>query len=147
MNLESQDKSIDPATGKLAVFEDKQIRRVFHNGEWFFSIIDIVAVLTGSPNPRRYWSDLKIQVSEKEGFSQLYGKRVQLKFKSSNGKKYRTDSANTASGEEALRQERGGCWRYPDKFAFRSSQRSFVVSKAVNDFRGFRLVLPVQPGS
>jgi len=57
-----------------------------------------------------------------------------------------TDSENTASGEESLRQERGGCWRYPDKFAFRFSQRSFVVSKAVNDFRGFRLVLPVQAG-
>ncbi|TNJ34156.1 formylglycine-generating enzyme family protein [Prosthecochloris vibrioformis] len=47
-------------------------------------------------------------------------------------------------GDDALRQERGGCWRYPDKFAFRASQRSFVVSKAVNDFRGFRLVLPVK---
>jgi DNA-damage-inducible protein D len=65
MNLESQDKSIDPATGKLVVFEDKQIRRVFHNGEWHFSIIDIVEVLTGSPNPRRYWSNLKIQLSKK----------------------------------------------------------------------------------
>ncbi|MBV5303867.1 MAG: SUMF1/EgtB/PvdO family nonheme iron enzyme [Chlorobium sp.] len=58
-----------------------------------------------------------------------------------------TDSANTASGEESLRQERGGCWRYPDKFAFRCSQRSFVVSKAVNDFRGFRMVLPVRADS
>ncbi|MEE9905814.1 MAG: SUMF1/EgtB/PvdO family nonheme iron enzyme [Chlorobium sp.] len=58
-----------------------------------------------------------------------------------------TDSASASSGEESLRQERGGCWRYPDKFAFRSSQRSFVVSKAVNDFRGFRLVLPVQADS
>jgi hypothetical protein len=36
------------------------------------------------------------------------------------------------------------CWRYPDKFAFRCSQRWFVVTKAVNDFRGFRLVLPVE---
>ncbi|MEI6640354.1 MAG: hypothetical protein WCL46_11600 [Chlorobium sp.] len=51
-----------------------------------------------------------------------------------------------STGEDALRQERGGCWRYSDKFAFRCSQRSFVVSKAVNDFRGFRLVLPVWPG-
>ena len=34
-----------------------------------------------------------------------------------------TDSANTDSGEESLRQERGGCWRYPDKFAFRCMQR------------------------
>jgi len=55
-----------------------------------------------------------------------------------------TDSANSASGEESLRQERSGCWRYPDEFAFRTSQRSFVVSDAVNDFQGFRLVLPVE---
>ncbi len=56
------------------------------------------------------------------------------------------NSGTSADGDDALRQERGGCWRYPDKFAFRCSQRSFVVSKAVNDFRGFRLVLPVQVG-
>lgn len=55
------------------------------------------------------------------------------------------DSANAADDDEALCQERGGCWRYPDKFAFRTTQRSFVVPKAVNDFRGFRLVLPVKP--
>ena len=54
-----------------------------------------------------------------------------------------TVSGNASTGEESLRQERGCCWRYPDKFAFRCSQRSFVVSKAVNDFRGFRMVLPV----
>ncbi|WP_331562344.1 hypothetical protein [Chlorobium sp.] len=54
-----------------------------------------------------------------------------------------TDSANTASGEESLHQKRGGCRRYPDKFPFRASQRSIVVSKAVNDFQGFRLVLPL----
>ncbi len=40
---------------KLAVFEDKKIRRILHEGEWYFSIVDIVEVLTGSPNPRRYW--------------------------------------------------------------------------------------------
>ncbi len=95
MNVKSQGRSIDPTTGKLVVFEDKQIRRVFHNGEWFFSIIDIVEVLTGSPNPRRYWSNLKIQLSKKEGFNELYSKTVQLKFESSDGKKYRTDAANT----------------------------------------------------
>ena len=80
---------------KLVVFEDKKIRRIFHKGEWYFSIIDIVEVLTGSPNPRRYWSDLKIQLFEKEGFSQLYGKTVQLKLESSDGKRYETDTANT----------------------------------------------------
>jgi DNA-damage-inducible protein D len=72
-------KTID----KLVVFEDKKIRRAFHKGEWFFSIIDIVEVLTESPNPRRYWSDLKIQLAENEGFIQLYGNIVQLKLESS----------------------------------------------------------------
>jgi hypothetical protein len=80
---------------KLVVFEDKNIRRSFHKGEWYFSIVDIVEVLTGSPNPRRYWSNLKIQLSEKEGFIQLYSKTVQLKLESSDGKKYETDTANT----------------------------------------------------
>jgi formylglycine-generating enzyme required for sulfatase activity len=53
------------------------------------------------------------------------------------------DTGKRADDEDALRQERGGCWRYPDRFAFRASQRSFVVAKAVNDFRGFRLVRPL----
>jgi len=80
---------------KLVIFEDKKIRRSFHKGEWYFSVIDIVDVLTESANSRRYWSDLKIQLSEKEGFVQLYGKIVQLKLESNDGKKYLTDTANT----------------------------------------------------
>ena len=80
---------------KLVIFENKKIRRSFHKGEWYFSIIDIVEVLTESANSRRYWSDLKIPLSEKEGFVQLYGKIVQLKLESSDGKKYLTDTANT----------------------------------------------------
>src|ERR1700733_5084327 len=95
MNLESQDKSFDPITGKLVVFEDKQIRRVFHNGEWYFSIIDIIRVLTGSSDPNRYWPELKKKMIEDEGFSQLLDKIEQLKLESSDGKKYRTDVANT----------------------------------------------------
>jgi len=83
------------AASKIAFFEDKKIRRIFHKGEWFFSIIDIVDVLTDSANARRYWSDMKIQLAEKEGFSQLYGKIVQLKLESADGKKYLTDTANT----------------------------------------------------
>lgn len=85
----------EKSTDKLIVFEDKKIRRIFHNNEWYFSIIDIIEVLTGSPNPRRYWSDLKIQLIENEGFIQLYGKIVQLKLQSSDGKKYLTDTGNT----------------------------------------------------
>lgn len=68
---------------------------MFHLGEWYFSVIDIVEVLTDSSNPRRYWSDFKIQLAEDEGFIQLYEKIVQLKMESSDGKKYITDTANT----------------------------------------------------
>jgi len=55
-------------TCRLVVFEDKKIRRIFHNGEWYFSIIDIIDVLTDSSNPRCYWSGIKSQLSESEVF-------------------------------------------------------------------------------
>ncbi len=95
MTDSSKEKPPEHAQNKLVVFEDKQIRRVFHEGEWYFSIIDIVEVLTGSPNPRRYWSNFKIQLADNEGFTQLYSKTVQLKLQASDGKKYLTDTANT----------------------------------------------------
>lgn len=94
-DLTNDSKNIEKSSGKLVVFEDRKIRRVFHNSEWYFSIIDIVKVLTGSPNPRRYWSNLKIQLSDNEGFVELYPKTVQLKLESADGKKYLTDTANT----------------------------------------------------
>ncbi|MGE0197705.1 MAG: Bro-N domain-containing protein [Simkaniaceae bacterium] len=81
--------------GKIAVFEDKQIRRIFHNGEWYFSVIDIVSVLTGSANARRYWFDLKRNLIKNEGFTKLYEKIVQLKLEASDGKMRETDTANT----------------------------------------------------
>lgn len=80
---------------RLVVFEDKQIRRIFHKGEWYFSVLDIVRVLAGTSNPRRYWPELKKQLIDTEGFSQLLGKIEQLKLESSDGKKYLTDTANT----------------------------------------------------
>ena len=80
---------------KLVVFEDKKIRRVFHKGEWYFSIIDIVRVLSGSSDPSRYWTELRTQLTDAEGFVQLFGKIEQLKLESSDGKKYKTDTADT----------------------------------------------------
>lgn len=44
---------------RVAVFEGKHIRKVMHEGEWWFSIVDIVEVLTGNDRPRKYWNDLK----------------------------------------------------------------------------------------
>ncbi|MCM2358501.1 MAG: Bro-N domain-containing protein [Geobacteraceae bacterium] len=79
---------------KVAVFEGKHIRKILHGGEWWFSVIDIVQVLTGSSIPKRYWSDLKRKLA-KEGYSELYENIVQLKFAAADGKFYATDCANT----------------------------------------------------
>src|SRR3989338_9301376 len=77
----------------IALFRGKSIRRKLVNDEWFFSIVDIINVLTESSNPRRYWSDLKTKLKE-EGF-ESYDKIVQLKLKSSDNKEYETDCGNT----------------------------------------------------
>lgn len=79
---------------KIAIFEGKHIRKMMHGGDWWFSIIDIVEVLTGSSIPKRYWSDLKRKLT-KEGYAELYENIVQLKFAAADGKLYATDCANT----------------------------------------------------
>lgn len=81
-------------TFKLAVFKGKNIRRTIHHNEWWFSVIDVVALLTDSGRPRKYWSDLKKKIQE-EGDVQLSEKIGQLKLDASDGKKYSTDCANT----------------------------------------------------
>lgn len=80
----------------IKLFESKKIRVHWDNEQekWYFSITDIIETLTGSTNPRRYWSDLKRKLI-KEGFSQLYEIIVQLKLESSDGKKYETDCSDT----------------------------------------------------
>lgn len=80
---------------KIAIFQGKQIRRHWDNKKelWYFSVIDVVSVLTGSTIPRRYWSDLKIKL-QKEG-SEVYEKIVQLKMQATDGKYYQTDAADT----------------------------------------------------
>lgn len=79
----------------IKVFEEKKVRTLWDSEteEWYFSVVDVVAVLTESENPRRYWSDLKRKLA-KEG-SQLYAEIVQLKMLSSDGKYYKTDVATT----------------------------------------------------
>ena len=58
----------------LVIFKGKNIRRIEHNGEWYFSIIDIVEALADTNNARRYWSDLKRKLADEEGFNQVYEK-------------------------------------------------------------------------
>jgi len=79
---------------KIALFEQKQVRRVLNKEKevWYFSVIDIVGVLTDSTIPKRYWSDLKIKLKE-EG-SKVYEKIVQLKFLANDGKYYLSDAAD-----------------------------------------------------
>ena len=87
--------------GSIQLFEDQKIRTAWdaEKEEWYFSIIDAISVLTGTANPRRYWSDLKRKLKA-EGANELYEKIVQLKMLSSDGKRYKTDVANT---EQLLR--------------------------------------------
>lgn len=84
----------------LMKFENKQVRSHWDAEEekWYFSIVDVIAVLTNSPNPRKYWSVLKTRL-KKEG-SELATNCSQLKMKSADGKYYKTDVADT---EQLLR--------------------------------------------
>ena len=86
--------------GKIQLFEDHHVRSAWdeEKEEWFFSVVDIVAILTSSPSPRKYWSVLKGRL-KKEG-SQLATECSQLKLESADGKKYKTDVATT---EQVLR--------------------------------------------
>lgn len=79
---------------KLALFEEKEIRKKWKDNDWYFSVIDVIYALTDSKNPNRYWSDLKIKL-KKEGSNELYDFIVRLKLTASDGKKYITDTANT----------------------------------------------------
>ena len=79
---------------KIAIFKGKQIRKILHENEWWFSVVDAVSVLTDSSNPRDYWFKMKIRVKIEED-SELSTFCRQLKLVSSDGKKYETDCANT----------------------------------------------------
>ncbi|MEG2239240.1 MAG: Bro-N domain-containing protein [Bacteroidales bacterium] len=80
---------------KIQLFEQKQVRTLWDEEQekWYFSIVDVVGVLTDSPNPRKYWSVLKTRL-KKEG-SELATNCSQLKMCSADGKSYLTDVADT----------------------------------------------------
>ena len=72
----------------LIPFEGKEVRKIWYNEEWYFSVIDVIEVLTDSTNPRKYWSVLKLRES------QLATICSQLKLNASDGRKRLTDCAN-----------------------------------------------------
>jgi prophage antirepressor-like protein len=79
---------------RVAAFEGKHIRKTMHEGEWWFSIVDIVEVLTGNERPRKYWNDLKKKLAL-EGYVEVSEKIGQLKMMAPDGKQRITDCAST----------------------------------------------------
>ncbi len=82
----------DQKDNKLVVFQNKNIRRIWHEEEWYYSVVDIIEVLTDSPTPRQYWGKVKDREFAKLQLSPIW---VQLKLLSNDGKKYKTDCVNT----------------------------------------------------
>ncbi len=78
----------------LVVFQGRKIRRTWHNGQWYFSVVDIVQVLTDSPTPRQYWGKVKDREFKKLEVSPIW---VHLKLPAPDGKMRFTDCANTES--------------------------------------------------
>ena len=79
----------------IKLFESKKVRSTWDSEKetWYFSVIDVIEILTGSSIPKRYWSDLKNKLT-KEG-SEVYEKIVRLKMQAEDGKMRETDVADT----------------------------------------------------
>ncbi|HEV2458506.1 MAG TPA: BRO family protein, partial [Ktedonobacterales bacterium] len=84
-------------TMSLALIEeqaDASIRREWIGERWYFSVVDVIGVLTDSATPRKYWHDMQRRIQD-EGFRQLSANCRQLKLRARDGKRYATDAADT----------------------------------------------------
>lgn len=79
---------------KIAIFQEKQVRRAWYNEQWYFSIIDVIEILVETDRPRKYWADLKKKLTA-EGYKETSEKIGQLKMVAADGKNRLTDCANT----------------------------------------------------
>ena len=93
-------KHLPPKASKIQLFQEQKVRTHWDDDKdkWYFSIVDVIAILTESKNPKRYWSDLKIKLAE-DG-SELSENIGQLKMTAEDGKMRMTDVADT---EQLLR--------------------------------------------
>ncbi|HET6429182.1 MAG TPA: Bro-N domain-containing protein [Phycisphaerae bacterium] len=82
------------AQGKIIVFGARRIRRAWVDDQWYFSVVDIIAALTDSDAPSKYWTAMKRREAASSGF-QLSTICRQLKLTASDGKAYKTDCVNT----------------------------------------------------
>lgn len=79
------DKPVE-GTRHTATFETAKVRGYFHKGEWWLSIIDVIAALAVSSRPSKYWTDLRTKLAEEEGFSDISGFIGNLKMPTADGK-------------------------------------------------------------
>jgi len=86
---------LSPTEENVVLFNDDTIRREWYNDERYYSVVDIVAVLSQSSQPSRYWTDLKNRLIKDEWFSEVFAKCEKLKFKWLDWKMYSWDWANT----------------------------------------------------
>lgn len=87
--------SASGAEDRIVIFQEQAIRRTWHESEWWFSVIDVVGILSETAIPKRYWSDLKRKLAQEAGSEQPYEKIVRLKLTAPDGKQRDTDVANT----------------------------------------------------
>jgi len=79
---------------KIVLFQKKEVRKTIYNNEWWFSVVDVIQILTDSDRPSAYWTAMKVRVNSEDKI-ELSTICRQLKLESSDGKKYETDCANT----------------------------------------------------
>lgn len=79
---------------QLTLWRGAEIRKVFHDNEWYFSVVDAIGAITESGRARTYWTDLKRRLAAEQGFTRLHDKIVQLKMPRSDGRMAETDAAN-----------------------------------------------------
>ncbi|HMV45110.1 MAG TPA: BRO family protein, partial [Leptospiraceae bacterium] len=92
---------------KIIVFQNKKIRRIWHEEEWYFSVVDVVSVLTESKDDltaRKYWNKLaqRLRAEGSESVTNCH----QLKLEANDGKKYATDCANTQTLFRIIQSEK-----------------------------------------
>ncbi len=79
---------------KIILFQEKQVRRVWHNEQWFFSIIDVVGVLSENDRASKYWNDIKRKLDKEGAWLELSEKIGKFKFFASDGKMRATECAD-----------------------------------------------------
>ena len=85
-----------PFEGEIGIneFKDKPIRKVFKDGEWYFSIVDVIEAMVETASPSRYWAQLRDKLTREEGFADLFDNIEKVKMPGRDGKEYPAESCD-----------------------------------------------------